>query len=199
MSKIVITFLQTKGLRSKELKEHLYKILRKEIIIKKGTLLKINDVCERVWFIEKGLFRGYTIFKGIQKNEFFMTAGDVMFAPLSVYTGDPSELGIEALEDCIVYSISIRQLELIYAKYPEFNLIGRKLTEKYYMMSLQNAALLRHYNIKPRYLGFLKLYPHFDKPVPAVHIASFLGCSEEAFIRMRKRYKKQLASQAKEN
>jgi hypothetical protein len=189
MSKVVIAFLQSKGLRSKELKEYLYKILKKEMVIKKGKLLEINDVCERVWFIEKGLFRGYIKFKGKQQNEFFVKEWDVMFAPLSVYTGDPSELGIEALEDSIVYSISIRQLELIYAKFIGFNVTGRKLTEKYYMMSLQNASLLRVSTIKARYTRFLKLYPDLDKRVPAFHIASFLGCSEEAFNRMRKRYK----------
>jgi CRP-like cAMP-binding protein len=189
MYQSVITFLQAKGLRSKELKDHLRKILKKEAVKKKTRLLQINEVCERVWFIETGSFRGWGKSRGRQKNEWFMTEGDVMFAPLSVYTGEPSDVAIEALEDSIVLSISIRQLELIYQKYLPFNIIGRKLTEEYYIRSLQNAALLREATIKARYLRFLKLYPKLEKRIPAVHIASFLGCSEEAFIRVRKKVK----------
>jgi CRP-like cAMP-binding protein len=185
----VIAFLQTKGLKSKELKEHLRKILKKEAIKKKTVLLQINEVCERVWFIEKGLFRGFQKSKGQEKNEWFMKEGDVMFAPLSVYTGEPSEIAIEALEDSEVYSISIRQLELIYQRYLQFNIIGRKLTEKYYVMSLQNAALLKESTIRARYLRFLKLYPELDDRVPDMHIAFFLGCSKEAFSRVRKKIK----------
>lgn len=186
----VIVFLQTKGLKSKELKEHLRKILKKEGVKKKTILLQINEVCERVWFVEKGLFRGFLKSKGQEKNEWFMKEGDVMFAPLSVYTGEPSEVAIEALEDSEVYSISIRQLELIYQRYLQFNITGRKLTEKYYAMSLQNAALLRETTIRARYLRFLKLYPELDDRVPGMHIAFFLGCSKEAFSRIRKNIKR---------
>ncbi len=190
----VITFLQTKGLKSKELKAQLVKILKKEIVKKKTRLLQINEICERVWFIEKGLFRGFLRSRGQQKNEWFMKEGDVMFAPLSFYTGEPSEIAIEALEDSVVHSISTRQLELIYQKYLAFNITGRKLTEHYYMMSLRNGALLREATIKSQYLRFLKLYPELDERVPAVHIAYFLGCSEEAFIRVRKKIKSQKKS-----
>ena len=189
MSKIVITFLQYKGLRSRQLKEHLAKILKKELIPKRKKLLEMNEVCERVWFIEKGLFRGYLKSKGRQKNEWFMKEGDVMFAPLSFYTDEPSEVAIEALEDSIVYSISKHQLEHIYRKFTEFNLVGRELTQKYYMKSLKDAAALREPTIKARYTRFLKSYLDLDKRVPAVHIASFLGCSEEAFVRVRKKFK----------
>jgi len=189
MYQSVITFLQARGLKSKELKDHLSKILKREEVKKKGRLLQLNEVCERVWFIEKGSFRGFRKSRGGQKNEWFMIEGDVMFAPLSVYTGEPSEVAIEALEDSIVWSISIRQLEMIYQRYLQFNIIGRKLTEEYYMRSLQNADLLRESTIKARYLRFLKLYPKLDTRIPAVHIAFFLGCSEEAFIRVRKKVK----------
>jgi CRP-like cAMP-binding protein len=189
MYQSVITFLQARGLKSRELKDHLRKILKKETVKKKTHLLQINEVCERVWFVEQGSFRGYLKSKGGQKNEWFMIEGDVMFAPLSVYTAEPSEVAIEALEDSIVLSISIRQLEQIYQRYLQFNIIGRKLTEEYYVRSLQNAALLRESTIKARYLRFLKLYPELDIRIPAVHIASFLGCSEEAFNRVRKKIK----------
>ena len=189
MSRIVINFLHARGMRSRQLKEHLAKILKKEIIPKRKKLLEINEVCERVWFIEKGLFRGFLKSRGRQKNEWFMKEGDVMFAPLSFYTSEPSEVAIEALEDSIVYSISIHQLEHIYRKFPEFERVGRKLTEKYYMKTLRNAAGLRESTIKARYTHFLKVYPELDARVPAVHIASFLGCSEEAFVRVRKKFK----------
>jgi len=185
----VIAFLQAKGLKSKELKDHLRKILKREEVKKKTRLLPLNEVCERVWFIEKGSFRGFRKSRGGQKNEWFMIEGDVMFAPLSVYTGEASEVGIEALEDSVVFSISIRQLELIYQRYLPFNIIGRKLTEEYYVRSLQNAELLRESTIKARYLRFLKLYPKLDERIPGVHIAYFLGCSEEAFNRVRKKVK----------
>ena len=189
MYQSVITFLQARGLKSKELKDHLSKILKREEVKKKGRLLQLNEVCERVWFVESGSFRGVRKSRRGQKNEWFMIEGDVMFAPLSVYTGEPSEVAIEALEDSVVWSISIRQLEMIYQRYLQFNIIGRKLTEEYYMRSLQNADLLRESTIKARYLRFLKLYPKLDTRIPAVHIAFFLGCSEEAFIRVRKKVK----------
>src|SRR2546423_357245 len=83
----------------------------KRVAVKKrDLLLEIGQVSNKVFFIEEGLFRGYVLDKGNDNSIWFMKEGDLMFGVSSFYTQKPSEEGIEAIEDGVVYSLSYAEL-----------------------------------------------------------------------------------------
>jgi len=172
---------------SQELELHLYRILQQHTVEKKERLLEMNEICDRVWFIETGLFRSFRKYKGQEENVWFMMEGDVMFSPQSFYGRKRSRHVIEALEESIVYSVSAAQLDDIYEKFPKFERTGRLLTQKYYLLSLDNWEELTSGTVKDRYNHFVKTYPGLDKRITVKHIASFLKCSVRSIQRVRRK------------
>jgi len=168
-----------------ELELLLYRLLQQHTLENKERLLDMNEICDKVYFIEKGLFRSFRKFKGQEENVWFMKEGDVMHSPQSFYGGKPSKHGIESIGVSVVYSILKSQLDDIYERFPKFERTGRLLTEKYYLLSLENWEELGSGTVKDKYNHFLKTYPGLDKRLSAKHIASFLKCSVRSIQRVR--------------
>lgn len=189
MSNRIIRFLREiySSAITQELELQLFRALRQEMLEKNELLLRINETCDRIWFIEKGLFRSFRRNKGQEEDVWFMKEGDIMTSPRSFYSGKPGRHAIQALESSVVYSISKRQLDDIYERHPKFERIGRLLTEKYYLLSLDNWEELASGTVKARYHHFLRTYPGLDRRVPLKYIASFLKCSVRSLQRVRKK------------
>jgi len=187
MSKMTIETLKQADAAAitQDLELHLYHILQRDIVKKGQQLLRAEEVCKRVWFIEQGLFRSYRINKGQEENVWFMKEGNVMHSPKSFYTGEPSKHVIEALEESELFSISKTQLEEIYKRFPAFERIGRVLTEQYYLISLDNWEALASGTVKDRYNRFLKVYPGLNERISARDLASFLKCADRSIYRIR--------------
>lgn len=170
---------------STALEQHLKLILVTKELPRKTVLLKRGQVCEFVYFIEKGMLHCY-----YEKNEqkitsWFMMENDVIISAKSFYMQTPSEECIVALEDTLIHGIEFNQLQDIYVKYPEFNVIGRVLTTKYYILSEERLYYLRKERARDRYLFMLKTHPNIIQRAPLKHIASYLGINVETLSRIR--------------
>ena len=163
------------------LHDYLTKNVVKKIVYKKEILLKIGDKCDKVFFIEKGLFRGFEKVKGQENSIWFMKEGDLMFAVSSFYDQEPSKEGIEALEDGLVHYLTFDQLRFVYLNYMPFNFNGRIYTEKYYKRTWPDMQRLRLKTALERYRHFQEYYPGMEKRIPGIFLASFLGISERTY------------------
>jgi CRP-like cAMP-binding protein len=170
-----------------ELELHLYQILQHDTIKKGQQLLSLGEICKRVWFIEKGLFKSYRINRGQKEITWFMKEENVMHSPKSFYSGTPSKHVIEALEDSELFSISKSQLEEIYQRFPAFERVGRQLTEIYYLISLDNWEALASGTVKARYNHFLKTQSGLTDRITAKDLASFLKCADRSIYRVWKK------------
>lgn len=176
--------LRSFGPLSRPCKDFLAEHVVLRVVADQEHLLRIGDVSKHVYFIRRGLFRGYCLQNDIRKNIWFMAEKDIMFAVGSFYTRQPSVEGIQALEKSKVYSLSRTHLELLYETQPEFNLIGRKITEKYYLKSLPDMERLRFLKGRERVIHFRNECPWIFYRVPSVHLASYLGLSLSSFYRV---------------
>jgi CRP-like cAMP-binding protein len=148
-------------------------------------LLQPGQVARRVYFLETGLVRGYTLLHGREVSSWFMQAGDFVISILSFFTQQPSDEYLELLEPAVVHSITYEQLQDLYRDFPEFNFIGRRLIEKYYVLSEQRARHLRAHTAAERYELLLRDFPTVFQRVAVQHIASHLGMAPETLSRLR--------------
>lgn len=167
------------------LQEHLFTILKTTEVRKRERLLKTGQVCSNVYFIEKGLFRCSYPAHSKEVCAWFMKEGDVIISVGSFFKQQPSYQTISAMEESRVHSISYVELQRIYRNYPEFNFIGRVLTEKYYDLCEERLYSLRMRKAAERYHYFLKQQPELARRVPATYIASYLGISLETLSRIK--------------
>jgi CRP-like cAMP-binding protein len=131
------------------------------------------------------LVRGYTLLHGREISSWFMQSGDFVISILSFFTQQPSEEYLELLEPAVVHSITHDQLQRLYRDFPEFNFIGRRLLEKYYVLSEQRALQLRSRSAAERYELLLRDFPTIFQRVALHHIASHLGMAPETLSRLR--------------
>ena len=159
----------------------------RESLPARHLLLRPGEVARRVYFLETGLVRGYTLLHGREVSSWFMQAGDFVMSVGSFLTQQPSAEYLELLEPAVVLSISHEQLQALYRDFPEFNLTGRLLIEKYYVLSEQRAQHLRAHTAAERYELLLQTFPTVFQRVAVQHIASHLGLAPETLSRLRNR------------
>jgi len=182
---------------SPDLRDHLFRVLKSTELKKKDRLLKAGEVCRQIYFVEQGLFRCSYVEHFKEVCVWFMKEDDVIVSVSSFFPQEPSYQSIHAMENSRVYSITYDELQQIYYRFPEFNYIGRVLTEKYYYLSEERHYLLRMKTASERYDHFVRRYPDFLERLPATHIASYLGIALETLIRIKNKKQKSDLDQAK--
>ena len=177
--------IQTLHPISSELRSALSKVLRRDIFTRKHWLLQPDQVSDRLYFVEKGVVRGYYLKEGKEVTSWFMREGDFLISIVSFYSRQPAHEYIELLEDSVVWSITYVQLQQLYRDFTEFNIVGRLLTEKYYVLSELRTQNLRMQTAPERYRQLLTDFPDIFGRVPLKYIASHLGISPETLSRLR--------------
>ena len=114
-----------------------------------------------------------------------MKEGDVIISVESFFNQLESKENIQALEDCLLFYVSYDELQYAYQNFPDFNTIGRILTQKYYQLSEQRLYSLRMQRAVERYLFLVDHFPQIIQRVPLKYIASYLGITEETLSRIR--------------
>jgi CRP-like cAMP-binding protein len=165
------------------LKEHAY-----SVFFNKGELLlEAGQVCEHVYFIKKGVVRGF-IKEGKKAITTWITAeGEMVSSILNFEVKGSSIENMQAIEDCETLALTLDDLEKLYEQFPEFNIVSRKLLQQYYSDAEGRAFIARLTNAETKYQQFLTRYSYLANRVPLTYIASFLGITLETLSRVRRK------------
>jgi CRP-like cAMP-binding protein len=136
-------------------------------------------------FIKKGLLRAFYVKGENEVSSWFMKEGDICVSIESFYGQRPGYEYIQAIEDTQLYYLYYAELELIYQKFPEFNVIGRILTIKYLTLWSEQLYAIRMQNAKERYEWLLQFHPELIQRVPQKFIASYLDITPETLSKIR--------------
>jgi CRP-like cAMP-binding protein len=149
-------------------------------------LLSPVETCRRIYFIKKGLARSYHIDnEGRELTTWLMGTGDLMISIYSFFTQRPAQEYIEVLQDSILQSVTWNQLQSYYADFSQGNLIGRIVTEKYYIESEERALFLRTQSPEERYQALINKHPDIFQLTTITNIASYLCMTRETLSRLR--------------
>ena len=174
---------------TKELTDHLTEILIFKEYKAGDYLVKAGRYCEHVYFIGSGLLRSfYTDKRGKEINVWFMQQGDVVYSERSFLANMPSPISIQVLVNTSAYCISRYQLDEIYNKHITFNIHGRKLTEKYYLLCLEREEIMRMPNAIDRYNYLLEHFSDLARQIPDKDLATFLRMTPVTLSRLRNKW-----------
>lgn len=168
--------------------KHFLRVHTFKCYFQKGRLLlKAGDICDDIYFIRKGVVRGF-IKEGDKDITTWITADNELVTSISSLDSKrPALENMQAIEDCDMLSLSFSDLQTLYAQFPEFNILTRKVLQKYYQDAESRAFIARLTNAETKYQQFLSRYGHLSNRVPLKYIASFLGITLETLSRVRKR------------
>lgn len=172
---------------SNELQKAIAACLLKQELKKKNLLLEEGSVCERLYFIEKGLARAYYFWDEQEITSWFMQENDLIVSVYSFFSQKPSLEYIELLEDSTLISISNEDLQRLYKEFPEFNYFGRVLTQQYYVRSEERIISHRRHTAEKRYEALFNSNPGLFNRAQKNQIASYLGMSAETLSRIRRK------------
>lgn len=161
--------------------------IRRRKIGKDQLLLRAGEVCGNIYFIFKGILRCYYLVRDTEVTDWFFWEGDTVVAIDSFYDQTPSGDYIEALEDADLFYISFHELNYLFDHFPEFNYVGRVLTNKYLRIWHRQARNLRKLSAEEKYRFLLERQPEAILRVPAKALASFLDMTPETISRLRGR------------
>ena len=153
-------------------------------------LLKAGERCGHIYFIRKGVIRGY-IKDGTREVTTWITAENEMVSSIRGFTlQEPSLENIQAIEHCDLIAATYESLQYLYENFIEMNIVGRKLLEQYYRDAEERAFISRIPNASKRYRHFLDTKSNLANRIPLKYIASYLGITDTSLSRIRKEYAK---------
>ena len=135
----------------------------------------------------KGLLRVYSITeKGEDYTGWFVKEGDFLTEYASFHYQRPSLENIIALEDTELLVMDYAQLQDLYAQFPAFDRLCRRLYEKQ-MADIKQRILFRvRHPARVRYQQLLTQHPALVQRVPLKFLASYLGITDSTLSRIRR-------------
>lgn len=152
-----------------------------------ALLQNIGKTCKTIYFVQKGIARIFYYKEGVDITEYFAFKNDLIIRAESLFSGSPSQKGIETLKETSFIAIPAEHLFALFDKHLNIERLYRKLIEKSYTETLQRVAQFQLYSPEERYLQLLKKSPHLVQHIPLKHIASFLGITQVSLSRIRAR------------
>lgn len=166
-------------------RDALASVLKLKEINRGEVLLKVDTVCNHVFYIESGLTRTFYYKDGRDVTDWISTEGTFACSIVSFITRQPDRRGIEALENCRIYSVHYNDLEKLYAKYHDIERLGRMLVSMGLVQLQKRFDDLHFATARERYMQILTETPSLVQRVPLGVLASFLGITQETLSRIR--------------
>lgn len=159
--------------------QHIYK--------KKGDyLIKQGQINDNLYILKKGIMRFFYLSDDKEVTNWFCTENMVAFTSRCFFSGLPSNEYLELLEDSSIYYISSKVFKQLYNSNIELCNVGRKIAEEYCLEFESRVPTLHTQTAEERYISLINETPEILQRVPLMHIASYLGVSQETVSRIRK-------------
>lgn len=155
--------------------------------VAKGTvLLEEGQRSDEGYFVLQGCLRAYYIIDGDEKTTDFYTEMEG-HTPACVLTKEPSAYSIAAVEDSIITVGNPDMEEEMYARFPRFETICRKVSEELITQQQVSFSDFKTSSPEERYIRLTESRPDLLQRVPQHQLASYLGITPQSLSRIRAR------------
>jgi CRP-like cAMP-binding protein len=160
-------------------------ICRKIEFPKSADVQKIGQTCKTIYFVKSGVLRIY-YFKGdLDITESFEFENSFVARAESLFAGQPSRKGIQAIEESNLIAIDSTKLFILFDSYPELERLFRKIIESSYVNTVNRIESLQFNSAEERYNSLIRESPDVLKRIPLKYVASFLGITQVSLSRIR--------------
>jgi CRP/FNR family transcriptional regulator, anaerobic regulatory protein len=157
---------------------------------KNDLLVKAGTVCDRVWFVHRGILRHYLVHQEQEGTVWFSFGGDLLTEVYSLIHRVPAVHNIIAVTDCELLSISQADLQRFYDTDHLWERFGRLTTVQYLFLQMQRTNDLLFKTGKEKYEAFVEAHPEALLHIPLRQIADFIGVKMETLSRLRSKRQK---------
>jgi CRP-like cAMP-binding protein len=151
-------------------------------------LVKAGDVANNFYFITSGLVRFfYSTVDGKEFNKHFAMENGFAGSFHSLILRQPCGFFIQTLERTQTIVLPNHVLNEFYGRHACWERIGRMNAEQLVLIKEAREKELLLDSLEVRYRRFLEEFPGLADRIPQYHIASYLGVTDVALSRLRKR------------
>lgn len=139
-----------------------------------------------VAFLEKGIVRAFfTNNEAKEYNKQFFVGPNIIGAYTSLLTKEKNLIPQQALTECVIWVAKYSELEKLFPKFHDFERLGRKLAEFYFLEKEKKELEMALMDATERYLLFKEQFPLLEQSIQQYHIASYLSISPTQLSRLR--------------
>jgi CRP-like cAMP-binding protein len=182
----LIVYFGKMGFHEKELEPFLNKLKTRQFKANE-TIIAHGQIENYLSFVAEGIVRYYVVSKDKEITIDFAFKNSFYCAYDSFYSRTKTEIYIEALTDCQLYSIAYQDLQHLYNTCEITKKLGRLATEYLLSKKVKREINLLTKTPQERYEELLYEQPKYILQIPLKFIASYLGIVPETLSRIRKR------------
>ncbi len=165
--------------------EHIISQFEPKIYLKGAVVLDFGEMNDKLYFIESGILREYSMKDQDQTiTHWLMAENDFQYVADSFLEEKPSTVAIGVLEKAKLWVISKEKLNKLYLECPQLNFTGRILLEQNTIKYEAFITALRQKK-EVRLEWFYKYHKGLINRVPLKHIATYLNMTPQALSRIR--------------
>ena len=155
-------------------------------IVKDTLLLRQGHIARDYIFVKKGALRVFFNHADQEVTGWVALENEFLCDLISLKSQVPSFMNMQALEDSTVCTISYSHMEMLYARFPDWQKFGRLLWERAFMRVLEGVIMFQTQSAEERYKNTLRQSELIQR-VPLKHLSSFLGITPSSLSRLRKK------------
>lgn len=158
-------------------------------LAKRSLLISPMKKDTNVYFVEKGIARAFNVVDGKELTSWFSSEGELLYSTNSFHgaTSGYENETVQMLEDSLLYSIPIAELERLCMEYAEIANWLRVVHQKAFVQ-MERRLIYRFYmSAEERYKDFEANHSGLFQRVNLGYIASFLGMSHVTLCALRKK------------
>jgi CRP-like cAMP-binding protein len=164
------------------------KLFSEKTLQKGDYFINEGETAKQIGFLKSGIIRAfYRNNEGIEYNKHFFVDNNIFGGYSSLVTSTPNKIIQQTLTECHVLVANYSEITKLYDLFPEFERVGRRLAERYFVDKEQREVEIVLLNADERYLIFRKDYPQLEQQIPQYHIASYLGITPTQLSRIRRK------------
>jgi CRP-like cAMP-binding protein len=163
--------------------------LELRMVPKKTMLLSAGEICNFEAYINKGCIREYFIDgDGMELTLQFATEDWWVSDITSFEDQVPSDMYIEALEDCELLVLSRQSKENLINQVPQLERMFRLMIQRHLSKLQKRLFKTVSSTAMDQYVEFMNRYPTISQRVSQQYIASYLGITPEFLSRLRAKH-----------
>lgn len=184
----LIEFFQKNSSMSLSTIAHMVGQFEERSFAKNEFFLREGKVCDLLYLAE-GFMRAYTFdLKGNEVTTNIYGRNRQVYDHASFFLQSASEENIQAITDCLAYSITFEKMNTLFHSIPEFREYGRGMLVKELVSYKKRTLGMINKSAEQRYEELIEENKEVFQFVQLKHIASYLGITNSSLSRIRREF-----------